>query len=361
MRVLSPAYRVRLLRAWREGLPAPWDALLAGASLAYRGGLSLRRAAYVTGILRTRRLPCRVLAVGNLTVGGTGKTSLVEWLARELAGRGRRVVILSRGYGRRGGDVRLVSNGRQVLLSSSQAGDEPVLLARRLTGVPIVVGRDRHRAGAWALPRFGPDVLLLDDGFQQRGLATDVDIVCLDARAPWGHRGLLPRGSLREPPAALRRAQFLVLTGAAPGEVPDEIRRHAPGAPVAWARHEPESVVDPKTGAVGALESLRGQPLLAFAGIAMPERFAATLAGLAVAPRDFVAFPDHHPYTPWDLAALEARARAVGAVWLLTTEKDAVRLPEPGALPVHVLRVRLRLDDPEGAWWRALEAALAPR
>jgi tetraacyldisaccharide 4'-kinase len=362
MRVLSPTRRVRLLRAWREGLPAPWDALLAGASVAYRGGLALRRAAYAAGVFRTWRLPCRVVAVGNLTVGGTGKTPLVEWLARELTSRGRRVVILSRGYGRRGaGDVRLVSDGRQLLLSPREAGDEPVLLARRLTGVPIVVGRDRHRAGAWALPRFGPDVLLLDDGFQQRGLATDVDIVCLDARAPWGHRGLLPRGSLREPPAALRRAQLLVLTGAERERVPDEVRRQAPGAPVAWASQEPESVLDPKTGAVGSLESLRAHPLLAFAGIAMPERFAATLAGLGVTPRDLVAFPDHHPYTAADLTALEAQARAVGAEWLLTTEKDAVRLPEPRALPLHALRVRLRLDDPEGAWWRALEAGLAPR
>jgi tetraacyldisaccharide 4'-kinase len=306
-----------------------------------------------------------VVAVGNLTVGGTGKTPLVEWLARELTVRGRRVVILSRGYGRRGGgNSLLVSDGRQVFLSPREAGDEPVLLARRLVGVPVVVGRDRHRAGAWALPRFGPDVLLLDDGFQQRGLATDVDIVCLDARAPWGPRGLLPRGSLREPASALGRAHLLVLTGAAGAvrdAVPDEVRRHAPGAPIAWASYEPESTLDPKTGTDGPIESLRAHPLLAFAGIAMPERFAATLAGLAVTPRDFVAFPDHHPYTPADLAALEARARAVGAEWLLTTEKDAVRLPDPGELPVRALRVRLRLDDPGGAWWCVLEARLPPR
>jgi tetraacyldisaccharide 4'-kinase len=363
--MLTPTRRIRLLRAWRDGLPAPWDALLAGAAVAYRGGLTLRRAAYAVGLFRTRRLPCHVVAVGNLTVGGTGKTPLVEWLARELTARGRRVVILSRGYGGRGaGKVRLVSDGRQLLLSAREAGDEPVLLAQRLAGVPVVVGRDRYQAGAWALPRFAPDVLLLDDGFQQRGLATDVDIVCLDARAPWGHRGLLPRGSLREPPAALGRAQLLVLTGAAGAEreaIPGEVRRRAPGAPIARATYEPESVLDPKTGTVGPIESLRTHPLLAFAGIAMPERFATTLAGLAVVPRDFVAFPDHHPYTAADLAALEARARAVGAERLLTTEKDAVRLPATGALPLHALRVRLRLDDPDGTWWRALEARLVPR
>lgn len=362
---LTPTRRARLVRAWRDGLPAPWDALLGVGALAYRGGLAARRAAYAVGLLRTRRLACRVVAVGNLTVGGTGKTPLVELLARELTARGRAVVVLSRGYGRRpASPIGLVSDGARALLTAAEAGDEPSLLARRLRGVPIVVGRDRYRAGAWALERFSPDVLLLDDGFQQRRLRTDVDVVCLDARAPWGRRGLLPRGSLREPPSALGRAHLLVLTHAAEAErerAEAEVRRHAPAAPIARASYEPEGFEDVRARGVVPVEALAERPVLAFAGIAVPERFAATLARLGILPREFVAFPDHHPYDAADVAALEARARRLGAEALLTTEKDAVRLPAEGALPVWALRVRLRLEDPGGAWWRALEARLAGR
>lgn len=366
--MLTAIQRARLVRAWREGLPPPWDAVLLPAALAYRGGLALRRAAYACGLFRTRSLPCRVVAIGNLTVGGTGKTPLVELLARALAGRGRRVVVLSRGYGRYRPDaIRAVSDGRRLLLTAAEAGDEPYLLARRLTevpgGVPVVVGRDRYRAGLWAVPRFQPDVLLLDDGFQHWRLRRDADVVCLDARAPWGRGGLFPQGSLREPPRALRRADLVVLThGHAAGDlerVRAEVGAWAPAAPVALATYEPDGVEELGTGAVHTLDELRGRTLVAFAGIAVPENFAVTLAEVGVVPRDFVAFPDHHPYAAGDVAALEARARAVGAIALVTTEKDAVRFPTTGTLPVWALRIRLGLRDVDGTWWAALDARLA--
>jgi tetraacyldisaccharide 4'-kinase len=351
--------RVRFQRAWREGLPAPWDAALAGAAVAYRGGLALRAAAYAAGLRRTRRLPCHVVAVGNLTLGGTGKTPLVELLARRLAERGRRVVILSRGYGRRGTADLVVSDGARLLAGAPEGGDEPYLLARRLAGVPVLVGRDRARLGALALDRFRPDVLLLDDGFQQRRLRTDTAVVCLDARAPWGERGLFPRGTLREPPSALARADLLVVTHAAgirdPAELEPALRRHAPAAPIAQADYEVEAVEDLATGAPVPAPDLRGRATLAFAGIAAPERFRPTLTGLDLAVRELVAFPDHHRYTTADVAALEARARAVGAETLVTTEKDAVRLPSAPRLPVWVVRVRLRLRDPAGAWWAVFD------
>lgn len=356
--------RARLVRAWRAGLSVPWRVALTPAMLAYRGGLALRRVAYAVGVFRTRTLPCRVVAVGNLSVGGTGKTPLVELIARTLEEEGRRVVILSRGYGRRRGPdaVRVVSDGAQVLLSAAEAGDEPVLLARRLPGVPVVVGRDRGRAGAWALDRFGPDVLLLDDGFQHRRLRKDVEVVCLDARAPWGHGGLLPRGTLREPPAALSRADLLVLTHSTSCRdlpaVVAEVRRWAPSAPVAHAAYEAEAIEDVASGAVLPLDVLARRAVLAFAGIAVPESFAGTLAEQGVVPRDFVAFPDHHPYDRADILRLAERARGVGAEVLLTTQKDAVRLPSLGGVPVWALRVRLRLHDESGVWWKILGAHL---
>jgi tetraacyldisaccharide 4'-kinase len=362
--VLTATRRARLVRAWQSGLPAPWDTALAGAALAYRGGLALRRAAYALGLRRARSLPCPVVAVGNLTVGGTGKTPLVETIARRLAGRGRRVTIVSRGYGRSpASDVRLVSDGRGLRLTPAEAGDEPFLLARRLLAerVAVVVGRDRFRAGAWALQQTGADVLLLDDGFQQRRLRKDVDVVCLDARAPWGCRGLFPRGTLREPPGALERAHLLVLShadGVDLAQTAAVLRARAPAAPVAVATYEVEGVEEVRTGARAPIDALRDRAVLAFAGIAVPENFLETLETLGVAPRAFVPFPDHHRYTATDLAGLRSQAGAVGATALVTTEKDAVRLPAAATLPVWAVRVRLRLREPDAPWWAALEARL---
>ncbi len=362
--MLTPTLRARLTRAWREGLPPAWRFALRPAALAYRAALGLRVAAYAWGVRESRTPPCRVVAVGNLTVGGTGKTPLVELLARALTQQGRRVVILSRGYGRRQhGSMALVSDGERCLLSAEKAGDEPVLLSRRLPGVPVIVGPDRAQAGAWALSRFAPDVLLLDDGFQQRRLRTNVNVVCLDARAPWGHGGLLPRGSLREPPAALARAHLLVLTNAT--SCPDldrvraEIARWAPGRPLVLAAYEVEGVEMVGGPECRPLNALANRPVLAFAGTAAPEGLLATLGEHGIRPRGFVAFPDHHPYDGTDVERLERRARDLGVDLLLTTEKDAVRMPALGALPVWALRVRLRLLQGATPWWAALEAHLA--
>lgn len=362
--MLTATQRARIVRAWREGLPASWRLMLSPATLAYRGGLALRRAAYASGMLRTRSLPCPVVAVGNLTVGGTGKTPLVELIARTLTAQGKRVVILSRGYGRRRNQpIDVVSDGVRLLLTAQEAGDEPLLLARRLRGVPVVVGHDRFRAGTEAVARFSPDTLLLDDGFQQMRLHKDVEVVCLDALAPWGRGGLLPQGTLREPPYALARADLLVLTHATScpdlSRVQVELRTWAPAAPVALGAYEAEGVEDVRSGALQPLAVLGHRPVLAFAGIAVPESFRATLSELGVAPRAFLAFPDHHPYDRADVLTLEGRARAAGAEVLLTTEKDAVRLPLAGTMPLWALHVRLGFHGEDGTWWAALEAGLA--
>jgi tetraacyldisaccharide 4'-kinase len=296
--------------------------------------------------------------VGNLTVGGAGKTPAVELVARWLAEDGRRVAIVSRGYGRRpGAPVELVSDGGAPRLSVERAGDEPILLARRLHGVAVVVGADRLAAGRWVVTNLRPDVVLLDDGFQQRRLLKDVEIVCLDARHPWGPGGLFPRGTLREPPSALARAHLLIATGADARRnlagLLQEFRQYAGTAPCLAADYAIEGFEDLGSGASHPAEALRGRGVLAFAGIAAPERLAETLVSKGAIVRDLVAFPDHHWFELRDLEAVTRRARAMGASILVTTEKDAVRLGVPGApggpawqagealLPVWALRVRL--------------------
>jgi tetraacyldisaccharide 4'-kinase len=221
----------------------------------------------------------------------------------------------------------------------------------------VVVGADRARAGARALAEFASDVLVLDDGLQQRRLAADLRIVCLDARRPWGNGHLLPWGSLREPREALARADLLVLTHAeSAGGLSDlraELTRLCPGAPVALAAHEALAVLDLGSGTTLPLAALRERPLLAFAGIASPEALGATLAALGAPPRGLVGFPDHHPYGPVDLAGLAAAARTAGATALVTTEKDAMRLGTLPDLPVWAVRVGLRLGEGREAWWAA--------
>jgi tetraacyldisaccharide 4'-kinase len=234
--------------------------------------------------------------------------------------------------------------------------------------VAVVVGADRLAAARWAVTSLRPDVVLLDDGFQQRRLLKDAEVVCLDARAPWGPGGLFPRGTLRESPAALARAHLVIATRAAGrpdlGPLVEEIRRHAGPAPCLAADYAVEGVEDLASGARHPDVVLRGRAVLAFAGIAEPERLAETLAAHGAAVRDLVAFPDHHAYEPEDLVALARRARAVGAAVMVTTEKDGVRLRVPGglgswspALPsVWALGVRLvPLASPE-AWRAALLA-----
>ncbi len=276
---------------------------------------------YDRGVLPARALRHPVISVGNLTMGGTGKTPLVMELARRFREEGYRPVILSRGYRRRTRGIVIVSRGRGPEVDWRQSGDEPQMMALRLPGVAVVVGADRHRAGRRAEAENLGDLFLLDDGFQHRGLHRDVDIVTVDP-AEWSAEDrLLPTGRWREPRSAIRRAHAACVQAPMPETMRD----------VPIPRFEVETVVDglERNGELLPLDALRGAPLTAFAGIAKPERFFNLLerAGLSVADR--IAFPDHHRFRPKDLE------RVSGTV-AVTTEKDAVRLPGGD---FHFLRV----------------------
>ncbi|MGH2626098.1 MAG: tetraacyldisaccharide 4'-kinase, partial [Anaerolineales bacterium] len=331
------------LSAWTMRCMAPgpnrwtaraWLALLRPASHVYGGAVSLRNALFAHGLATVRRLPVPVVSVGNLVVGGTGKTPFVEMVARRLHERGHQIAILLRGY--RGGSAKpaIICDGRGLLAAPPTAADEAYLLGRRLRGVSVLTGANRYQVGQLALAHLGSGIILLDDGFQHRGLHRDLDIVLIDGGNPFGYGRLLPSGLLREPPEALARADLVVITHADLGHDLDatrrSIRRYAPTTPIALAVHRPLSVIG-WDGAELPAHSLSGQRLMAFSGIANPGRFEATLARLGAVVLAHHAFPDHYACSAADLEALSAAADKAGASMIVTTEKDLIRLGRSGS------------------------------
>jgi len=350
--------------------PRPGADLLSLPELVYRGIVAARDAGFRAGVLRSVGIPARVISIGNLAAGGTGKTPLVALVAGHLAAMGRSVAILIRGYGRSARGLAALGPGEEVG-DWRRIGDEPALLRRALPGVPLVIAADRVAAAREAIRRFGADTLVLDDGFQHRWLARDVDVVLLDARRPLDNGHVLPRGLLREPPAALARAHLIVLTGDDPladwGATASRIAPWTRGARAAGAVRVPTCWVDLGSGARAAPEALAGRRALAFAGIARPARFQEMAEALGVEVAAFLPFRDHHAYRGFDVAAIAAAARRHGAEIALTTEKDAVRLaglPLPDGLAFKALRIGMQVVWNAPAFWEVVggrgEVPLAP-
>jgi tetraacyldisaccharide 4'-kinase len=346
----------RRLQGADDAGPPPNAGLTAAAMIAsrfYGLGAGLRRTLYARGLLRTKKLPAPVISVGNLTVGGTGKTPVVACLAALWRDRGRRVAILSRGYGGRIQGPTRLSDGERLYHKPPEVGEEPYWLARALPGVAVYTGADRYAAGLAAWEEFKPDLFLLDDGFQHFQLHRDLDLVLLDAAAPFGNGSLLPRGPLREPLTALSAAQIIILTRF---DHPrheanlSAIQKRFPDKMVLTASISPVRVTSHPGGQAQAPEVVGHRALMAFAGLARPEVFAATLQDLGVDLKGFKFFPDHHNYTPQEVHDLAATARTLGAEALITTGKDWARLGERWheCVPLWVLEVEARLSEPEG-------------
>jgi tetraacyldisaccharide 4'-kinase len=310
--------------------------LLEVLSRFYGGIAKLRADLFARGILKSERLSCRVVSIGNLAAGGTGKTPMAIHAAGRLRESGLRVAILSRGY--RGGAERcggIVSDGRSLFLGPADAGDEPVMTATLLPGVPVAVGRDRRKMGRMVIDRFAPDVLVLDDGFQHLRLGRDLDLVLLDGRNPFGNGALLPRGALREPVSAVRRGDAVILTRCGPDtRVPPELL----GMPFFRSRHRTYLYRWFRKGessrlSIGELPEpaekslLKGIDIFAFSGIAGNADFRKSAEALGGKLAGFREFPDHHPFSPSELAGIERTAKKTGAKVLVTTHKDFVRFP----------------------------------
>jgi len=296
---------------------------LAPIGFLYGLGARMHRASYRLGLRTPRRLACRVVSVGNLVVGGSGKTPLAAWLARSLRERGHRAVLASRGYGRkRHESVTVVSDGRVLCCDPDLAGDEPLVLSSHAPGVPVLVGRDRGLVGLHAVAMFGAEVLVLDDGFQHHRLESDVDIVAFDGAFGFGNRRVLPRGPLREPPSALGEADAVAIVDGPLS--PDDaclVRRLCPDVRSFEARRRATGVRDLSGGISLPPDTLSGMEIGLIAGLARASGFRRTLEGLGARITAERRFPDHHRYRSRDLEGLRDAAR----VWL-TTEKDAVKI-----------------------------------
>ena len=312
-----------------------------------------RLSLYRRGTFHTEKLDRPVISVGNITVGGTGKTPLVGWIARTIARSGKKVCILTRGYGRDNPQRQtVVSDGKSILASSAEAGDEPYLLATNLLGVAAVISNaDRIAAGGYAIEKFGTDCFVLDDGFQHLRLARDLDIVTIDATNPWGGGHLLPYGRLRESPSGLSRADCVVLTRCDQADDLDSLREKIR----ALIRG---SVFESTMQPVGKLE-VPG-PVAAFCAVGNPSSFFTQLkkAGYELAVEK--AFRDHHAYSQKDIDELASAATRAGATSLITTAKDAVKLKSvSSSLPLHVFRIDIKIQPEESFAQLILNAAEA--
>ena len=342
-----------LTALWRGERTALLDrlvlTLLLLPSVVYGATMSLRWWLYRSGILPSHRLPRPVISVGNITVGGTGKTPVTAHIARLLLARGLKVAVLSRGYGGAlEGRCAVVSDGTRLLLTPEECGDEPWLLASSVPGLAVVIGSDRYRAGVLAMERLAPDIFLLDDGYQHLRLQRDMNILLMDCSRPLGNRRTLPAGPLREPVAACRRADLVIYTRCRQGGIPAWQPEAATAFCTAGYRLGPFLRLDVRQVLTPA--DLAGLRCVAFAGIAQPESFFEGLRQAGVVLCATLPFADHQPYRGEQVQRLERFAAQHGADCLLTTEKDGVKLAAVGETlraKLVVVRLELVFEDDE--------------
>lgn len=357
-------------------------AFLSGLSLLFGLLIRFRCWLYRTRIFRSRSLGCLVVVVGNLTVGGTGKTPIVEKFARSLAARGRKVAILSRGYKGKQASIykriwrsiihapvpppKVVSDGKNVLLDSEVAGDEPYMLAKNLPGVVVLVDKDRVKAGSYAIEVFGADTLILDDGYQYLRLKGRLNLLLIDKTNPFGNGRELPRGILREPIRHLKRASYIFLTksdGQPDLELEETIRKYHPSVEIIECNHEPQYLQ-----AVGnckrlSLEDLAGLRIAAFSAIASPDSFEKSLRSYGAELLFTKRFLDHHRYSHDELYEFFRKAQAQGVDMIITTEKDAVRVPEDmvTSVPLYFLRLEINILKGGNDFEKAVSDVCFPR
>ncbi len=310
-------------------------------SFFYGWAVSLRVCLYRMGFFPIRSLASKVVSVGNITLGGTGKTPFVILIAEMLRKKGLRVAILSRGYkGKFRGPFQVVSDGEKIFMEALEAGDEPFLISTKLSGIPVIVGKERWRSGQYAIDHFETEILILDDGFQHLSLKRDINLLLIDSSSPFDNGNLFPRGRLREPLRHLGRADAIILTKANQYDnfkiLKHNLSKISKEIPIFHVKYLPNEIHARGKGVSFPPKYLEGKKVLAFSGIARPGSFQQTLLDLNARIAEFIAFPDHHPYSPEDLEMLSQKGRNLGVEALLTTEKDLVRCQgfKEGGIPL---------------------------
>ncbi len=352
--------------------------LLWSLSGIYRLGVAKRLGRYRSGAKPQQYLGTQVISIGNLTVGGTGKTPVVELFARTLRDRGRKPAILSRGYkskklnhpqqwqGRNGEIIpaeqmpKVVSDGGEPLLKVKYAGDEPWMLAKNLPGVAVVVDKNRVKGGAFAVGELRADTLILDDGLQYLDLAHSTDVVLVDQSAPFGTGQMLPRGTLREPARNLMRADYIFITkcdGSSNEQLIDKMRRFNKNAEIIECTHGPKHLENLFTGEQAPLEFLSDKYVAAISGIAVPQSFEKILDKLGAQVEFHRVFSDHHSFNQREIDRFMRRCVERDIEVIITTEKDAVRFMKPAELdvPIYFLRIEVEILKGEEVWNKIIE------
>lgn len=357
-------YLYKLVHGEKSGLlAAVLLGLLRGMSLLYGLGVTIKLGMYRLGVLSCNKLPCKVISLGNITVGGTGKTPTAQRLAAIIRDMGYKVAILNRGY-RSGwkGEVGVVSDGSKIYMTVTEAGDEAYLLAKSLPGVPVIIGRNRYITGSYAVNQLQAEVIIMDDAYQHWQLQRDLDIVLIDSLNVFGNNFLLPRGTLREPLQNLNRAHAFLLTKVdqaadnARETIKGTLARYNDQALVVESTHTPQCFIEIEEWYKGIrpetvpLDKIQGQPVLPFSAIGNPSSFEKTIVDLGGDIVGSVQFPDHHDYTMAEMQAIMQKAVDNSARALITTDKDAVKIPSEfihseRPLPVYVLSIEVRFHD----------------
>jgi tetraacyldisaccharide 4'-kinase len=319
--------------------------LLFPLALFYWGAVLWRNLFYTIGFFVTRRLPVPVISVGNLTVGGTGKTPAVIYLAQKLQENGFKPAVLSRGYGRNTTGTVVVSDGDRCHSGWEDGGDEPHLMAKRLSGIPVVVDELRYRGGCFIVEKFHPDVILLDDAFQHRALARDLDIVLLNSQdSPEAYK-MLPYGKLREPPFHLRRADVLIWTKRNLSQPPVSVRSsiERQSVPTLSSRLLAEQELRSSDGTVMSLAELKGKRVFAFCGVGDPKSFFSIVEQVGVDIVGRKAFDDHHHYNKEEMEHILSDPKITEVDYFITTEKDLFKVaPYFGSYKLYALGVEFR-------------------
>ena len=339
----------RIISPQRKFYHFPVYLILKLLSFFYFWGHCFRIWAYRWDLFPSHKLDCRVISVGNLTLGGTGKTPVVMMIAEILRGNGHKPGILSRGYGGNSrNEINVVCDGKNILLSTKVVGDEAVMMAQRLKNVPVLVGSDRYQTGRYAIEHFGVDTLILDDGFQHLALKRDMNILLFDHQRPFGNGQLFPAGELREPKKEVHRADFVCITRYSGSSYPPGISEQLiKDLPLVKSTLRLDSLLNLNDGEVFDVKKLQDQPVAAFSGIANPNDFRRLLEQSGARVVYYHPFPDHHEYTMSDLKHIENSARELGAKLILTTEKDAIKI-KPSLIVLPFYKVALEMEILEG-------------